>query len=186
VSLQRARIVKGSGATSPASYARVVPRAVVEAKAEAERILADAAARSAEVADEAREREVAKLAAYALAMRQHDEQRASRDVARTIEVATLLAERLIGEALAVEPARIAELATSALEQTRGAKRIRLDANPADVEPLRAVLGELGQIAEVHADESLGRGELVVHTELGKVDGRLRPQLDRLAEVLKQS
>lgn len=193
MSLARARIIKGPNAVTSAGgaplLARRIPREVMDARAEAEKIIAGAEARALAAVEkasaEAREREIAKLAAQALAMREADERRAERDVARTIEVATLLAERLIGEALAVDPTRIAELATSALEQTRGAKKVRIEAHPADVEPLRAVLGELGQIADVHADETLGRGSLVVHTELGRVDARLRPQLDRLAEVLKK-
>lgn len=198
MSLERARIIKGpaaSPAVSPAAgpapserLARILPRAVMDAKAEAEKILAGAEARAAQAAEqagaEAREREIAKLAAHALAMREADEQRAERDLARTIEVAVLLAERLVGEALSASPARIAELATAALEQTRGARRVRIDASPADVDALRQVLGELGQVAEVSPDDTLGRGSLVVHTELGKVDGRLRPQLERLAEVLR--
>lgn len=194
MSLERARIIKGSnavtsvGGASPLKAQRI-PREVMDAKAEAEKIIAGAEARAVAAVEkasaEAREREVAKLAAQVLAIREADERRAERDVARTIEVATLLAERLIGEALAVDPKRIAELATSALEQTRGAKRVRIDASPADVEPLRAILGELGQIADVQADDSLGRGSLVVHTELGRVDARLTPQLERLAEVLKK-
>lgn len=194
MTLERARIIKGSptAPTTPAgaeALARRIPREIVDAKAEAAAIIAGAETRAQTAVEkasaEAREREIAKLAAYALAMREADEKRAARDVARTIEVATLLAERLIGEALAVEPARIAELATNALEQTRGAKKIRIDASPGDVEPLRAVLGELGQVADVHADDTLARGSLVVHTDLGRIDGRLRPQLERLAEVLKK-
>jgi flagellar assembly protein FliH/type III secretion protein L len=190
MTLSRARIIKGGEATSsapPVPLARRIPREVMDAKAEAEKIIASAESRAVAAVEkasaEAREREIAKLAAQALAMREADEKRAARDLARTIEVATILAERLIGEALNVDPKRIAELATSALEQTRGAKRVRIDAHPADVEPLRAVLGELGQIADAQPDDTLGRGSLVVHTELGRVDARLRPQLDRLAEVL---
>jgi flagellar assembly protein FliH/type III secretion protein L len=191
MTLSRARIIKGGAAAASFAppLARRIPREVMDAKAEAANIIAAAEARAAAAVErasaEAREREIAKLAAQALAMREADEKRAERDLARTIEVATVLAERLVGEALNVDPKRIAELATTALEQTRGAKRVRIDARAADVEPLRAVLGELGQIADVQPDDTLGRGSLVVHTELGRVDARLRPQLDRLAEVLRK-
>jgi flagellar assembly protein FliH/type III secretion protein L len=191
MTLSRARIIKGGAAAASFAppLARRIPREVMDAKAEAANIIAAAEARAAAAVErasaEAREREIAKLAAQALAMREADEKRAERDLARTIEVATVLAERLVGEALNVDPKRIAELATTALEQTRGAKRVRIDAHAADVEPLRAVLGELGQIADVQPDDTLGRGSLVVHTELGRVDARLRPQLDRLAEVLRK-
>jgi flagellar biosynthesis/type III secretory pathway protein FliH len=192
MTIARARIIKNDGTWSPpteVSYAgRRIPRAVMDAKDEAARIIAGAEAKAREAAEaaavDARAQETAKMAAGALALKKADEDRAARDVARTIEVATLLAERLVGEALNVQPARIAELAASALEQTRGARKIRIDANPADAETLVAVLGQLGHVAEVSADDSLGRGDLVVHTELGGVDARLRPQLARLAEVLR--
>ena len=192
MSLERARIIKGS-ATAPtavAPVARVIPRAVVEARAEAERIIAEATARAASVVEtaaaEAREREIAKFASQAIAMREADEKRAERDLDRTIEVAKLLAERIIGEALEVDPTRIAHLAANALEQTRGAKKIRIEAHPADVDLVSVMLAATNHGIEVTGDETLSRGSLVVHTELGRVDGRLRPQLDRLAEVLKQS
>ncbi|MBX3229579.1 MAG: hypothetical protein KIT84_04530 [Labilithrix sp.] len=162
----------------------------MDARAEAERIVAGAEARAAfaakEAAAAAREEEIAKLAASALALRVADERRAERDLARTIDVAVLLAERLVGEALAVDPKRIGELAAAALAETRGSRQVRIEANPADVDALREVLRELAHVATVEPSTELGRGSLVVHTDLGKIDGTLRPQLDRLTAVLRDA
>ena len=82
--------------------------------------------------------------------------------------------------------RIAELAASAIHEARGARRVRIDASPEDVAALAEALGAVGQNADVQPDPTLERGSLVVHTDLGRVDARLRPQLTRLAEALREA
>lgn len=210
MTLERARVIRGvarpsdtvdaqsrSNATSGSEVthlARRIPREVAEAHAEASKILAEARERAASVvkdaaeaaAIEAREREVARLAAGFLELRDADARRAERDTERLVELAVLLAERLLGEMLRIDPARIAELAAGVLHEARGARRVRIDASPDDTAALGEALGALGRSAEVHADPSLGRGSLVVHTELGRVDARLEPQLARLAAALREA
>jgi flagellar biosynthesis/type III secretory pathway protein FliH len=181
-------------AAAAAARARRIAREVLDARAEADRILADARRQADAVvtsaadaaAAEAREKEVARLAAGFLALRDEEARRAERDVDRTIELAVLLAERLVGDALRIEPARIAELAASAIQEARGARRVRIDACPEDVSALEEALGAVGQIADIQPDPTLERGSLVVHTDLGRVDARLRPQLTRLAESLREA
>jgi flagellar biosynthesis/type III secretory pathway protein FliH len=197
MTLARARIIKGAfptegDVTRPGPidplFGRRVPREVMDARAEAERILTaareGAAKVAAQAAGEAREQETARLAAQFLALKKADEDRAERDLARAIDIATVLAERLVGEGLRIEPQRIAELAASALAETRGARHVRIDAHPDDVTPLREALAAVGHAAEVNADGSLARGSLVVHTDVGTIDARLRPQLARLADALR--
>lgn len=209
MTLQRARVIKGafpeasSDPSAPrpgrvgaaaAARARRVAGEVVEARAEAARIVAAAheearavvAAAAAAAAAEAREAEVARLAAGFLALRDAEARRAERDVDRVVELAVLLAERLVGEAIRVEPARVAALAASAMHEARGAQRVRIDASPDDVAPLAEALGALGRTADVQPDPTLGRGSLVVHTDLGRVDARLEPQLARLAAALREA
>jgi flagellar assembly protein FliH/type III secretion protein L len=204
MTLQRARILKGAlpldeRATSAptareVAMARRIPGEILAARAKAERIVAEAKAQAAaamaaaasEAAAEARAKEVARLAAGFLALRVEDERRAERDLDRTVELAVLLAERLVGEALRIEPGRIAELAASALDEARGARRVRIEASPDDVSALGDALAALGPIAEVEPDPGLRRGSLVVHTDLGRVDARLEPQLARLANALREA
>ncbi len=212
MTIARARVIKATpttdhGATSAPTavapspsaahgYARRVPREIVEASTAAARILEDARASAAAVAEaaarEAREREIARVAAELVALRIVEEERAARSVDRTIEIAKVLAERIIGDALAIDPARIGALAVEALRQTRGARQIRVEASPSDVEPLRAILAELAgagamaPVLAIDANAELGRGSLVVHTELGRVDARLEPQLARRAEALREA
>ena len=177
-----------------ATRATRIAREVLEARDEAARILAEArrqaeavvASAAAAAGAEAREKEVARLAAGFLALREEEARRAERDVDRVIDLAVLLAERLVGEAIRVEPARVAELAASAIQEARGARRVRIEASPEDVPALREALGAVEQIADIQPDPMLHRGSLVVHTDLGRIDARLQPQLTRLAEALREA
>lgn len=210
MSIGHARVIKADGSASAPSataarsetFARRVPALVVDARAEADRIMREAmTAADAIVADArdsalaigeaatraAREQEVARVLAELIALRVSEEQRAERELDRTVEIAALLAERVIGEAIAVEPARIAALAQSALRETRGARKMRIEACKDDVAALEAMLAGLADtIATVEVSADLLRGSLIVHTELGRIDAQLGPQLTRLAEALREA
>jgi len=169
-----------------ADAARIVAAARAEADAIVAQANANASATAEKVAREARETELARLAAEVIVVRAGAERRAERELDRTIELAVLLAERLVGEAIAVEPARVTALAAGALQETRGARQLRIEACPGDVPALTELLASLGEgIATVEPSAELSRGSLVVHTELGRVDARLTPQLSRLAEALRE-
>ena len=92
----------------------------------------------------------------------------------------LLAEHIIGAELDKNPAKIVELALRLLEDAKGVKKAVLEANPVDAETLRAQTAGSGEPITVEANPELARGSLVVHTDLGTIDGRLTPQLERLA------
>lgn len=205
MTIPRARVIKSDAtaiarirtAPSPAAtVARRIPAEMVDARAEAARIIADAKAAAAvlarsaadDAAREAREAETARLAAAFLVLRDESAKRAERDTARLVELATVLAERLLGEALRLDPSRIAQLAAVALEEARGAERVRIDASPDDTEALKGALAlAFGEPAiEVNADPTLARGSLVVHTDVGRLDARLTPQLTRLAVALREA
>ncbi len=212
--ITRARIIKGAfpkehvDADAPTTRdlggrgaPRRVPAAVVDAHAEAERIIANARARAdAELAEaerkgarvaedaakDAREREVAKLAAAFIAVRTEEGARAERDLAQTAALARMLAERLLGAELTLAPERVVDLAAAALREARGARRAKIRANSADAPLLAARLGDLGMkdgAVEIVADDTLERGSLLLDTDLGVLDARIAPQLDRLTEAL---
>jgi type III secretion protein L len=217
MTVARARVIKASASAGASAgpnpdatrdthmterLARRLPRVVVDATADAARILADARAAAESIvaeargtaaavaesaAREARDAELAKIAAEVVLARASEERRAERELDRTIELAVLLAERLVGEALAVDPARASTLAVDALRETRGARQLRIEAAPADVPALTDLIASLGEgVATIEASSELGRGSLIVHTELGRVDARLAPQLARLAEALREA
>lgn len=158
---------------------------LASAKADAERVAREASQQAAEA-------EQARLAAAWLALREHEEKRAARDLDRSVAIAKVLAERLIGRELELDSALIASIAREALAEARGARRVRLEANPRDAEGLRnelvgAGLGSPEGVAiEVIENTELARGSLRVHTELGTVDARLHPRLERLAAALRDA
>ena len=165
-------------------YGRVVPREVVDAHAQAEAVLEGARERARV---EARAEAHAELAAAWLVLRGREEERAERDLERAIQLATLLAERLVGGALELDSARVVAMARAALAELRGARKVTIDANPLDADALRVHLEESplpGAAVDVRVDPALARGALVVHTDLGTLDARLRPQLERLAQALR--
>ena len=164
---------------------------VLRAKERAHDVLAkahaDADAVSATAAREAERAEQAKVAAAWLALRQREEARADHDLDRSIALAVALAERLIGAALEVDPAKIASLARQALSHTRGARRAVIEAHALDAEALRAHLSTVGLDPagiDVRENSELARGELCLHTDLGTLDAKLKPQLERLAAALR--
>ncbi len=167
-------------------------RLLAEAKHAADAILADARAKATHVAEsaarEAAEAEQAKLAAQWLALRAREERSAATELDRSVALARVLAERLIGEAVASDPAAIAKLAQRALQEAQGARTARIEAHPDDVSALQQHLHMLAiaHVASVTADATLERGCLRLHTDLGTIDAQLRPQLERLARALRDA
>jgi type III secretion protein L len=211
--LGRARILRGSRSNQPLpplvrpETTRRIGKEAVEASLLAKRILESARAQAAETLDrarkeverataaaahEARENEVAKLAASFLALRVADERRAERDLDRAVALACVLAERLLGKALESNPILVLSLARQALLEARGAHRALIEASPLDAEALRSHVVDLGaaevslDAIEIRVDPLLSRGSLRIHTNLGNLDARLTPQLERLAKALRDA
>lgn len=188
---------------APETFGRVVPKPVVDAQAHAARLIAEAEALSARLLEQGRadlealHAQVtadaiaggsARLAAEVLALRALEDRTDERSLDRMTELAKLLAERLLGEALALDPARVVALAEQALREARGARRICILAHPADVPLLERALsnGRVGHVAQVVADAERARGSLRFETEIGSLDADVAPQLDRLAERLREA
>ena len=185
-------------------FGRAVPKALVDASAEASRLLAKArveaqtliAAAERRAADlkllaeaEARAEASAKLAAHALALATHEAKADERALERTIALARLLAERLLGASLAVAPEQVVALARQALAEARGARRLSIVAHPDDAQLLSQALPSLGVTVEtvrVVPDGSRQRGSLRIETDIGVLDADLAPQLDRLALRLRET
>jgi flagellar biosynthesis/type III secretory pathway protein FliH len=153
---------------------------------DAERAVAELRLR---VEAEARADAAAKVAARALALRHHEARADERSLDRSVELARLLAERLLGESLRVAPEQVIALAKQALGEARGARRIGLVAHPEDARILAQSLPALGldpTTAQVRPDVSRARGNLRIETEIGVLDAELAPQLERLALKLRES
>jgi len=183
---------------------QVVRREVLEAAERARTLIATAEARAAaligdaerattelrlRVETEARADATAKIAARALALRHHEARADDRALDRCVELARLLAERLLGESLRVAPEQVIALARQALAEARGARRITLVAHPEDAKLLAVSLPNLGldaATAQVREDPTRSRGNLRIETEIGILDAELAPQLERLALKLRES
>ncbi len=166
----------------------VLGRAEAQAKAVLDSAQAQAAELKLRVEAEARADAAASLAARALALAAREAESAERGLERSVELARILAERLLGEALGVAPERIVALARQALVEARGARRISIFAHPEDAARLERSLSELGLGADtrVVADPRRAKGNLRLETDIGVLDAELAPQLERLALKLRES
>jgi flagellar assembly protein FliH len=173
---------------------RVEAVALVEkARGEAAGLLAQARAEAKALATEAAQLATAEAHAQAIAewiaVRSAEQALLEKEHERIVEVGVALAERLLGAALDLAPARIAQLALSALQEARGARRAIIGANPRDAAPLREHLSIVGldlATVEVREEEGLARGDLRLHTDLGTIDARLATRFDRLGAALRDA
>jgi len=166
----------------------IVARAEADANALFARAEARAAALGAELVTQAKNEAATALAARELAVAAREANAREQHLDDTVALARLLAERLLGETLRVDPARVVALARQALTEARGARNVTVAAHPEDVPLLESALraGELTPPVLVVADPKRQRGSLRLDTELGTLDAELAPQLDRLAEKLREA
>lgn len=169
---------------------------LAEAAAMAARIRAEAEAARDEVrraaADAGRSEGLA-AAAVALADIAAARERRLAGLERELaEVALAVARRVVGRALALEPALVVELAREALAPVRARREVALRIHPGDAPLLRTELPALAALLErapglvVREDPSLRRGDVVVETEAGRVDARVAAQLTLLERAILQA
>jgi flagellar assembly protein FliH len=110
---------------------------------------------------------------------------------RAVELAVAIAEKILGAALELDPGRVANVIVGALRRSASRDRIVLEVNPADVDAVNAVIGDLSRSVgvgelDVRPERRIARGGCVVRTEDGDVDAQVAAQLDRAREVLLDS
>jgi flagellar biosynthesis/type III secretory pathway protein FliH len=119
------------------------------------------------------------------------ERAAAKDAA--LVLARKMAEKIIGRAVALDPAVMGEIAGQALAASRvrgGAVVLRV--HPDDIAAVERTRPEwLARVAaganvRVVADASVGRHGCVVETPVGRLDARLETQLDALERALRGS
>lgn len=177
-----------------ASDADAVMAAVARAEAEAQSV--HAAAREQGLR-EGREEALAALAPATAALEQAvDAMRAEQFVraelleSHAVDLALFLAERVLGGALAVEPARVVEAVRGALRGIVERERVTVLVHPEDLELVRDAMdgmrAGLGGIehCEVQAERRVSRGGAVVRTPDGDVDARVETKLQRAREVIE--
>jgi len=158
-------------------------RAILE---HAERGAADARLRAEELG---RARGLAEVSAWSLRLKAREDELDRRALDRSVELARLLAERLLGAALELSPELVVSLAREAFAEVRAARRVRLFANPEDVALLERAVAAFdpeAQLSEIAADPELARGDLRLETDVGVLDAKLGAELDRLAARLREA
>ncbi len=201
--LKNAAISQVSTVSAPLRLTRVVPRAWFEAHGEAQDLLAHAKAEGDAIRHAARERareelenarvelraeEEARLAATFLELRAREEKLRTSDLERALGLGTILAERMLGQALSADPARVRSLAEGVLREARGARRFRWEVHPSDVVEIERLGESLDLTKEswsVTENAELAKGDVLLHTDLGTIDGRIRTQIERLRRALAE-
>lgn len=118
------------------------------------------------------------------------QERADRLEAHAVDLALLLAEKVIAGAIAVDPDRVVEAVRGALRGIVERERITVLVHPEDLElvrdamdGMRATLGGI-EHTEVQAERRVSRGGAVVRTPDGDVDARVETKLQRAREVVE--
>lgn len=101
-----------------------------------------------------------------------------------LEIGFLVARRILEAELATGPEALFALVRGALKRAGDSRTVVVRVHPEAVELVsgQAAAGQLGATAasiEVTGDPTLEPGDVVVETDFGKVDGRLRTRLDEL-------
>ena len=206
--LSRARVIAANtplAARDPVKReTRRLPASVVSAHAEAERILDAARRQATELKDdarahreeaarfagqEAREDEIARLAAVALHLEARERTYGEAELVRAVDLARLLAERVVGAELALSPERVGQMAAELLGSARGARTARILACREDAAALRETFAAVGLplgTVTIEEDPTLLRGSLVLESDVGTLDGRLEVRLHRLSRALLEA
>lgn len=101
-----------------------------------------------------------------------------------LEIGFLVARRILEAELTTSPETLFGLVRGALRRAGDSRQVVVRLHPEDVALVAgpAAAGQLGMSAatvEVAGDPSLERGDVMVDTDFGKVDGRLRTRFEEL-------
>ncbi|HTU80441.1 MAG TPA: FliH/SctL family protein [Solirubrobacteraceae bacterium] len=105
-----------------------------------------------------------------------------------IELALALAAKILAGALQARPELVVEVVQGALRRIADRRRITVLVNPADLEHVRAAVGQITsrgsgvELCEVLSEERVLAGSAVVRTAEGEVDASVHTQLERAREV----
>jgi len=183
---------------------RVVSAEEMALRNHAAKIVADAERAAIELHDQAkrsiREREAnlrataraeaqAEVAAFMLRLCAREQEMLESNRERIIELARLLAERVLGRALTECDETFRDFAEQALSEVRGARQVTILAGRRGVEVLSPYLTELRSRLPIDLllspSESLGPNELRFVTDIGQLDASLSTQLEHLVAGLRE-
>jgi flagellar assembly protein FliH len=106
-----------------------------------------------------------------------------------IELALMLAGKILAGAFQAKPELVVEVVQGALRRISDRRRITVLVNPADLDIVRAAIGELTaqgsgvEVCDLQSEERVERGSAIVRTNEGEVDASVHTQLERAREVV---
>lgn len=107
-----------------------------------------------------------------------------------VDAAVMIAEKLLENELEANPEFIIKQVKKAIRQLDDEKIFTIKVNPSDLEILKDVKADLVhdpemiRRAKLIPDRKLTRGDVLLETEAGKIDARIKTQLDRIERALK--
>ena len=138
------------------------------------------------------QRERDRLTRAVEALRLQSERLAEQARADAIEIAFQIAQKIVDTELRQSPEPLFGLVRSALKQAGEARRVQLRVHPEDGVILRANTAQVAQAApavaklEILDDSSLERGDCLIDTDFGEIDGRLSTRFAELRRALAES
>ena len=108
---------------------------------------------------------------------------------QVLDLALKIAEKILGRDLERDPALLAEMCATAIENVRTAKQMVLRVNPRNGAVLRERTPQLMQLIgrsvdlAIKDDPDVEAGGCVIQTEFGTIDAQLKTQLEMLRIVL---
>jgi len=109
---------------------------------------------------------------------------------RAVELAVMIAEKIVATSLEIRPELILDVVSGALRRVSTPERVTLEVSPDDLELVRGSIEQFAdRLAGVERLEVLGerripRGGCVLRTAEGEIDGQVSEQLARAAELLR--
>lgn len=111
--------------------------------------------------------------------------------AHAVDLALMLAEKIVAGAVKVQPERVVDVVRGALRLLTDRERLTIVVNPADLDVVRRSIDEVSNqmggfgSLDLQSDRRLGRGDALVRTPVGEIDATLETKLERAREVLER-
>jgi flagellar assembly protein FliH len=109
-----------------------------------------------------------------------------------IELALMLAGKILAGAFQARPELVVEVVQGALRRLSDRRRVTVLVNPADLDVVREAIGEITaqgsgvELCDLQSDGRVGAGSAIVRTAEGEVDASVHTQLERAREVISAS
>jgi flagellar biosynthesis/type III secretory pathway protein FliH len=111
--------------------------------------------------------------------------------AHAVDLALMLAEKIVGAAIQVQPERVVDVVRGGLRLLTDREGVVVVVNPDDFDTVKKahddLIGSSGGFAslDIQSDRRVQRGGAIVRTAVGEIDATLETKLERAREVLER-